>query len=294
MKEGPLYRLFVAHFPTARPAYDPDVERALADLLRRARTAWPALALPTEPLLAYVAARIPSGETTAAAMAAVHIEDLALAFACSRGQADALAIVEARFLPQVARYVAHTGATESMVSEVQQQLRVRLFVGERRAPEILDYAGRGPLGAWLRSAAIRMVRGLQRSRRKEVGPDALERLPRHPGEDPERDHLKRRYARALDAVLARVLADLPANERSILALHFLEGLSTDAIGKLYRVDGSTIRRRVAKLRQGILKLARRDLARELKLDRSEVESVLRLARSQLEVSVSRLLKQPRS
>jgi RNA polymerase sigma-70 factor (ECF subfamily) len=292
MKPAKLARLFVVHFPTPIPDDLRVLEATLADLLARSHAAWPDFALEPAPLLRYLAERISPAVALTAALASVHIEDLALAYACGRRDARAIAIVESTFLPKVARYIAHTGASDAMVSEAEQLLRVRLFVGQGgSAPEIMSYTGRGALGAWLRVVAVRIVRGLQRTQRRFAAwtPGEAAAADKAPA-DPERQYIKKRYARAIDAVLARVLENLPAKERSILSLHFLDGLSTDAIGKLFHVDGSTIRRHVAKIRQGIMTQARRELAKELRLQRSELESVLRLARSQLEVSVSRALQ----
>ncbi len=71
------------------------------------------------------------------------------------------------------------------------------------------------------------------------------------GDDPEMDYLKTRYAKEFRAAFASVLARLPEREREILRKYFLEGVKTDAIGALYKVDGSTARRWLGGTRERI-------------------------------------------
>ena len=49
---------------------------------------------------------------------------------------------------------------------MRQRLRERLFVGSDGEPaRLASYSGRGPLGTWVRIAAIRLALNLRRSER---------------------------------------------------------------------------------------------------------------------------------
>src|SRR5262249_31107757 len=103
--------------------------------------------------------------------------------------------------------------------------------------------------------------------------------------DPEMDYIKTRYAAEFRAAFRSVLSALPVRERNILNLYFVDGIKTDAIGKLYQVDGSTVRRWLGRLRQTILEQVRRFLADQLQIQPSEVESLMGLVRSRLSGSL---------
>jgi RNA polymerase sigma-70 factor (ECF subfamily) len=87
-----------------------------------------------------------------------------------------------------------------------------------------------------------------------------------------------------------VLAGLDANERTILRLHYIEGMTMDQLARLYKTSRSTIARRVAEARQEIVASTEALLRDEKRLTPSAVASVLRQAKSQLEVTITRLLQ----
>ena len=70
----------------------------------------------------------------------------------------------------------------------------------------------------------------------------------------------------------------------------MDGLSTRQLAGLYNVDRTTVGRWVARAREALWKQTRREIMLQLKVDRAEFDSIIRLVRSQLDVSVARLLK----
>ena len=89
---------------------------------------------------------------------------------------------------------------------------------------------------------------------------------------------------------ASAVEELDATERSYLALHYVDEMSTDAIGALYRVDGSTVRRRITRARESVVRGMRARLREAMRLTPGEIEGVLAIAESQVDISLSRLLK----
>ena len=255
----------------------------LADLVAEGRKAWPRISITDESFLEHVAVHA----RTESAIAALHATDLYLACAVAQQDRAALAYFEEHFMARVPDYVLRIRVGREVVDEVQQKLRESLIMGSETAPpRIAEYSGKGALGGWLRVAAVRTALNHLRA----AGP-----ATESPGEDlslpgdPELAYVKE-HARDLFAdAFKRVLAGLDANERTILRLHYIEGLTMDQLARLYKTPRSTIARRVAEARSQILVATETLLRDERRLTPSSVASVIRQAQSQLEVTITRLL-----
>jgi RNA polymerase sigma-70 factor (ECF subfamily) len=242
---------------------------------KAARSPWRAFSVGRDTFEKHALERSPKRE---------HLADLYLAFACWSGDRGALAAFERLYIPEVASYLRHPEA--AFVDEVKQALRERLFVGA--APRIAAYTGRGPLGAWLRTVAIRLSLNLRanektHARRAEPPPSAEP--------DPELDYLKHRYRPVFREALAKSLAELPVEDRNRLRFHFLDGLTATQIASLERVAVSTVTRGLERARRRILDETRRHFADRLSLSRGESQSMMRLVRSHLGVSIRKFLEQ---
>lgn len=262
----------------------------LAALVDEARTSWPSVGLRPEAFVRHVAERLPGEADVEASLRALHASDLYLAFACASGDRRALASFDRVFLSQVRSYVAKLDSSASFADEVKQQLREKLLVPAQGRPRILDYTGRGPLGGWLRVAAIRTGRNLLRSAKgAPVASDDVDQI-RTAKPDPELGYLKQRYARELRDAFEATLARLGPRERNVLRLYFLEAMSSNAIATMYDVSGATVRLWIKQWREAILDETRKRLAARLRMDSRELDSVMGLVQSQLDLTVSRLLR----
>ncbi|MBS2029275.1 MAG: sigma-70 family RNA polymerase sigma factor [Deltaproteobacteria bacterium] len=210
--------------------------------------------------------------------------ELLLASACAAGDEAALTAVDALLALEVARAVRPIAA--ELVDDVAQLVRERLFVGT--PPRIADYAGDGPLGAWLRAVAVRTALNAKRPAERE---EPIGSTPDQPlaDPDPELALLRARYRESFRAAFAQAIAALSLRERTVLRLATLDGLSLARIGAMYRKDASTISRWLAETRQSLLAATRARLAAELGTPSSELDSLMRAADSELTVSLARLL-----
>ncbi|MCP3102523.1 sigma-70 family RNA polymerase sigma factor [Myxococcus sp. K15C18031901] len=288
-------RVFVESLsPAARSLADAvEMESLLDSWLAAGRAAWPEVALSDEDFLRHVAERLASGVDLATLPAA----DLYLACACARGLASAHAALERDVLPRVAPAVARIRGGGVDTAEVLQHLRQRLLVPdaeEGALPRIAEYQGAGTLVAWLRAAAVRTALNLQRSegRRARVEEDAEVGVLTGGGLDVELDYLRRRHREDFRAVLADALAALSSRERTVLRLHVVEGLSLERIGAMYQTHKSTVSRWVAHAREALLTGARERLAERLQLSSEELYSLMRAVRSQLDLSLPAMLREP--
>ena len=242
-------------------------------------------------LLAFVARHLPEGAELLVALEQLHVEDLALAFCCARGDEAAMAALERDHFDVIQVALARMPDAAAQAPEITQQLRHRLLVGDGdQQPRIAQYAGRGDLRSWLRVAAVRCAIDTLQGQKREVGlGDKLLEDLTAPGEDPEIDHLKRTYHAEFKKAFSDVLASLCSRDRNVLRYHFLQELNIEQIGAIHGVHRSTVARWLASLRKNLLVSTRQALARRLRVGDREVESIMRLIRSQLDASIERIL-----
>ncbi|MHB8879242.1 MAG: sigma factor-like helix-turn-helix DNA-binding protein, partial [Myxococcaceae bacterium] len=250
-------------------------------------TAWPDLEVDELLFIEHLALRLPPDGT----LAAVHATDLYLAFACLLGDPLALEHLDRGFLRQV-RPALERLPPGLTIDEVQQTLRQKLLMrnGES-APKIGDYSGRGALLHWVRAAAVRIAQDIARARNLEVAlPDeALAQMP-SPAPDAELAYVKSRFGAQFKAAFQDALAGLDQRDRNLLRLHYLDGINPDEMGRIYRVHRTTVWRWLTQAREDVFKQTRRLLTERLPLEKGELASLMNLVCSQLDVSISRLLR----
>jgi RNA polymerase sigma-70 factor (ECF subfamily) len=265
--------------PALDGADDDALEVILRDGLLGARKRWPEVALEDGPFLEHLSRHVPK---TLAALKPLDFAGLFLARACASGDRAALAELEQTILSQVTTWLPRIPGVRA--EEVRQELRVKLLLGP--TPQILDYGGRGALERWIRVAAHRCAIDQQRAQ-PPGSSDALEDLWAHP--DPELDLIKLRDRETLRRVLHDVLQGLSERERTLLRLHYLEGMPLHAMAAMERVNRSTVARWLAEARSQVLEQARELLRARLRLSTREGESLLRFVRSRLDLSLRRVL-----
>jgi RNA polymerase sigma-70 factor, ECF subfamily len=214
--------------------------------------------------------------------------DLYLAVAAARGDAAAISVIDRTCIAHVDPAL-HGMLSSSEIDDLKQLLRQRLFLGTSGPPKILDYAGRGELRAWVRASAVRAAISVLRSQKRDhLHQHDLWIAAPEIGVDPTIDYLRPRLQVEFRAAFESALASLETRERNLLKHHFLDGMSTDELAILYRVHRATAFRWLTRARERLLSQTRQALAARLSLRRSELDSVMQLVDSQLEVSVVRL------
>jgi RNA polymerase sigma-70 factor (ECF subfamily) len=283
-KYGTNFRVVVLTCPFVQGEASRLKPEVLQRLIDDARAAWPGVGLSDA---AFKARLVKDTQWQRA-----HASDLFLATACAAADRRALQHFERAFLPEVADYLAARHRTDSTADEIRQLLRERLLLAADREPaRIGTYSGAGPLGAWLRVAAVRVARNLERATKREAPLDEVHlRDARDHAPDPELDYLKARYRREVALAFEETLAGLSSDERNVLRLYFLDGMTVTAIGSTYSVNASTITRWIAKARATLVVETRRRLAQRFKLDPDALQSLLGLIESRFDVTLSRVLR----
>jgi RNA polymerase sigma-70 factor (ECF subfamily) len=110
-----------------------------------------------------------------------------------------------------------------------------------------------------------------------------------PGPDLELGYLRERYRADVDAAMRAGLAALAEQARALLRYSVVDGWSVDRIGALYGVHRATAARRIAAARIQLGAAIRSELAARLAISFGEVDSIVRLVQSRIDVSLERLL-----
>ena len=239
-------------------------------------------------------------ERYADAIGALRVSDLYLACACGTGDARAIAQFERTLLAKVGGCVRLLDPAPDFVDKVRQQLRMRLFVATANdaGPKILDYLGRGSLEGWLRVTATRLALNLKRSRKRAPDGPAREPIadldrcvdmaaPR--GGDPEIQMLRAQHRELFRDAFRVTLLDLSPEERAVLRMHYLDGLTIDEICTGYRVHRSTVARWIERARQRVLQETMRRMKTRDNASDSSICGAGSLLQSDFEVSAERLL-----
>jgi RNA polymerase sigma-70 factor (ECF subfamily) len=213
----------------------------------------------------------------------LHVEDLYLAHRCAQGQTEALEILEERYLPAATRAVARVASSGDAVQDVGQLLRIKLLTGS--SPAIGSYAGRGKLEAWLKVTATREAVSWRRAHLEHTSalPEALDKKA-----DPQLAHMKRLYQGHFEQAFRAALEGLSSKHQAVLRLRYVDRLSVDELSRVLRVHRVSAARRLAAAREELLSRTRRGLTAQIQLSGEELNSVLRLINSDLELSLGLL------
>jgi RNA polymerase sigma-70 factor (ECF subfamily) len=273
------------------PAFPEETEACLRELLAAGRDAWPLLPLSDDECLRYIAERIPEGAVLPDALKSIQAADLHLACACVLGKPGALASFERHCLAKLPAVLSRFSTSNEFHDEVRQAVRERLFVSNSGGRvRIEDYGGRGPLAGWVRVVMVRLALDLLRSRGKHPHPvedDVLQGLV--VVADSELGLLVERHGPQVKAAFREAFAALAPRERNLLRLHYLDGLTIDELAVMKRIHRSTVARRIIRCCELLSAHAHRLLVEQLGITDSQVDSLMRLLRSQVDLSLDRWL-----
>jgi len=285
----------------ARAAPDPhvvsasDLEATVAEMARRARTAWPDLRVDLAAFFAHVGTHWPDGGTrtaasVAAGLAGLEVEDLYLAFACTQDDTRALRAFERELEGELRAAFAKLRIEPARRDDARQQLWEKLFVGAPR-PRILDYSGRSRLKFWFRVTVLRAllddVRSQKRSRERPDEDLLLGAASSEP--NPEIEHLKRLYRKQFNTAFEEAVNALRPEDRNVLRCSYAQRMTIDEIAAAFGIHRATAARRVNSARDNLLGETRRLLSQQLALSSRDLDSMFRLIESRLDISVGRLL-----
>ncbi|NOU31307.1 MAG: sigma-70 family RNA polymerase sigma factor [Polyangiaceae bacterium] len=268
----------------------PELAILVRAVIARARQEMSALPLDGAVFAEQLGQAAQGSEDVAAFLRDVRAGELHLTRACAKGDARALERLEHDYFAEIDRALGRvrTGISRD---DFAQMVRERLYVPHAgKPPRIAEYAGRGDLRTWLRVTITRALLNLASRRPDDRQADdaLLEAMPAL-GDDPELELIKRRYAKELREAFAHAAASLSPRERTLLRHALADHLSIDAIGAIYGVHRATAARWINGARDVLQERVTRELAERLQVDRTDLEHIVGLVRSRLDVSVRRCL-----
>jgi RNA polymerase sigma-70 factor (ECF subfamily) len=288
----------VAVVRQARPelAVPDEVEDVLVSTIARAEATWPGVRVAHERFARFLAERL--DDDVVSSLAALETDDLYLACGCIDRAPAAVHAFEHACMPVIDRAIASTGATEVETADLRQIVRLRLLVPTAAAagdspPRLASYSGEGSLAAWVRVIATREASRLLTRERREVATDDDHMLGMlTPSDDPEIGYFKRLYRAEFKSAFQAAVGSLSARDRLLLQQHLVDGLGIDQLAAFHQVHRATTARWLGAARREVLDRTRSELIRRLQLSHDELDSIMRLISSRLDVSFPALLVPP--
>ena len=293
MQPLPGFAALLERYLPAGQVVTPAAGASLEVLWAAARVRWPELPDDRDGFVRHLAARIGATSDVAleTALAGAHGADLYHAQHCASGEPRAVELLLAGPFAVARATLLNLRCARELADDVEQDVRALLLVGNHGGhPQIADYAGRGELRSWIASITARIAR--KRLGRGDLVDDDASLA--ESSDDPELAYFKDTYREAFETAVREALAAVSVRERNLLRQHHLDRLTLDELSALYGAHRATVARWLAAARERIHDQTRALLVERLALDDDELESVVRLVRSQADISVRRLLGAPAS
>ena len=219
----------------------------------------------------------------------LHLDDFTLAYACGRGQERAVVHLLREYGALMRREAAKVQSSPTFVADAEARLHERLLSPrDDKPPRIAGYHGRGALKDWVRVAAARNALNMARDdaadwrHRTSTTAEAVAIAP-------EQHFLEDRYREDVNDAIRFAFGSLEPQTRNILRMHYVDGLGLGELGALYGVHKSTMSRRIAKARDKVLHRTCERLSEQLSAPSADVASLIELLRSQIDITLSRVL-----
>lgn len=219
--------------------------------------------------------------------------DIYLAYCCLNRSPEALNKFDSQLAQEVRAVTRGRSAAGNTGEDLCQAISVALLTGGTDGvPKLQQYAGRSPIGTWLRVVAIRHFSRASDKGRNEVllEQDRLAELV-HTA-DPELNYMKQAYRVSFKQAFQEAFESLSLHDRQLLRQTVIDGLNIDALGKLHNMHRATAARHLAGVRGTLFERTQKRMRDSLDLSPEDLRDVMNLIRSHLDVSLTRLLAKP--
>ena len=170
-----------------------------------------------------------------------------------------------------------------------QRARARLLTELHGAPRLALYAGRGPVGGFVRAVAVHLLSDEEAASKPTEDDDALAALPE--AADVEAGLCRLDQQQQFREAFREALATLSPRDRALLRMNLLDGLSIDDLAPMYGAHRATVARWLTAARDLLAARTRQTLAARLGLRPEELESLLGGVLSRFDLSLSRLMRE---
>ncbi len=272
----------------AGSATEIEIATHLAGVWEAARVRWPSVVIDQTAFVAY-ASRHATQQVALDRWSAV---ELYLTCAVLSADPHAVAAFEVEYFRPLDRALARF-CDPGLIEDAKQVLRVRLLVRNEDGdpPRIATFTGRGPLGKWLEVAAVRTAVSLRRKDRDVPIEDHALAALQGVGADPKLVHLQQTYLAEFTKAWRAGLSELEPRDRTLLRLHLLDRLSVETLGALYGVHATTAARWLRQVRERLADRVREHMRSGLHVSSAELESIVAMIHSQMDVTLGGLLSE---
>src|SRR5262245_7669535 len=210
-----------------------DLDQAAAHAYHAGRAAWPEVRLDLSAFQRWLHAAAIEADALAE-----RGDELYLVAGCVACEPEAHQAFERRYLSPMTHNVGRIALSPDQADELRQQLRVSLLLGAQ--PKIGSFRGQGPLGAWVQVCAVRIAHEMGADNDRLVSSDA-NMLDGLVAQDADQEVLaaKSQYRDAFQAALEECFLTLPSRQKTLLRMHFLDGMSIDEMGQVFHVHRAT-------------------------------------------------------
>jgi len=272
----------------------PQLSSALEAITDAAEAAWPGFRVERSAFQAHLLSCVPEeSDDVANAISKLHTEDLYLAFACSKQVAPALREFAERHLSRIDTFLKRFGDGAVRAEDVRREVEDTLLFGRDGSPaRIGQYSGRGPLERFVRTAARHAALTLLRRLRPAASAEDFDALASQLAAPPDgsESFVAARYEAVVREALRVALLTLDRRQRIIVRLHLVQNVTLTQIGKMLKVNQSTVSRALAGAVDTIQKEIRRQLRESEGMNESEMQSVVRDVRNRIDLNMSRMLR----
>ena len=222
----------------------------------------------------------------------LRVDELALARACAAGNNSAWEIFLTRFREKLYLSALRIAREDSAARDLADTLYADLYGTTtregRRVSKLASYTGRGSLEGWLRTVlAQEYVNRFRRTKRLVSLDEESEEGVQFQAPQPEP---QRAADDRLAAATDEVLAQLSAEDRTVLSAYYLDGRTLAEIARMMGVHESTISRKLDKLAKSLRKRILAALTRR-GMSRRQAEEALETDVRDLQLDIRRSLAQ---
>ena len=219
----------------------------------------------------------------------LHVEDLFLALACSRGDRIAWECFADAYLPVARRYAEQACRHLAQSEDLAQELVTRMLEDRRR---FAGYNGRGSLAGWLRVSVSHAAIDHFRRSRRQVSLEEIEEADHvvalssdGPMAQEQGERLDARWGPVLLAVLVEEIRRLLPRDRLLLSLYYAQNVSLKNIGRQFGVHEATASRWLDRVRQNLRKRIEQEMKRRHGIRAAELESLWRWVSEETDFSL---------
>jgi RNA polymerase sigma-70 factor, ECF subfamily len=219
----------------------------------------------------------------------VDAAEIELAKKMAAGDPAALREFETRYMAPVRTTLRSMSLGDADIADVEQAVRLKLLVAKDGQPaRLVEYAGQGKLGGLVRVACVREALTLLRRRKTTTTEDWLDELS-SPDDDPALVELKGRHRAAFKSAFEEAVRSLDPREHAMLRLHLVRHQTIDQIGAVYGVHRATAARWIESAKRNLRAKTTKILGERFDLRGVDLERVVDLIESRIELSIDRLL-----